>query len=695
MADFYANYTHPHVNINVKDESVGAVVNNVILPLHKPFFPLRAAKGDVNVPHWFTGAEAVAHYGKETFEKTGKFYRNEQLFLQNGIMENQAAWYCRLATEDAKKSSLVIEAQVVSAEIVQYVRDAEGNIVYEEDANGELVAKVLTDDLNNPIKETGVEVVYTSRPLADGETIDTLTTSSEVVGTETTTKYPLFAVEYLSPGKAGDDACFKLFCDKSSQSEASLSLYDALLYTFMPMEKAYGSDTPANVSNIYGTSYTQFYLKPDLVEKATGRQLSANEVVLRYYTNTNSKQYTLPYNVHFYSENIEAVATAVFESETNAAILEEVTNPWMVNICTLRTIDGIPFTHAAISASSTVKLNSVWVNYLEGGSDGDISDKTFEELYINLLDMKSVPELIDTAKYPVTHLYDVGYTYDTKSAMARFMGTQKRCKVELAAHETYNFIKETAEDGTVSYKQVTMPMQDMDKSISMSTAVRSDCLLTPESELYGTPACRGEVFGQSGLLNDTNVKAIVPATLWIMQKRAQYHNTTFIKNTVKGSPNNNVTIFRKWNWTPFTKDQRQLNWDNGINYFQYADMQTLFYPDIRTIYTEETSMLSETTYTDAIVYLMYMIDKTWAEHSGRTIPSNQLYDLVTKAIEGKAYAAFGNLFTVTATMYQTEAEALAGFIHHIQVVMTGYSPTRVWEADIIVRRENLDSAASE
>ena len=60
-----------------------------------------------------------------------------------------------------------------------------------------------------------------------------------------------------------------------------------------------------------------------------------------------------------------------------------------------------------------------------------------------------------------------------------------------------------------------------------------------------------------------------------------------------------------------------------------------------------------------------------------------------------AYAAFGNLFTVTATMYQTEAEALAGFIHHIQVVMTGYSPTRVWEADIIVRRENLDSATSE
>ena len=692
MADFYANYTHPHVNINVKDESVGAVVNNVILPLHKPFFPIRAAKGDVNVPHWFTGAEALAHYGKETFEKTSKFYRNEQLYIQNGITENQAAWYCRLATDDAKKSSLVIEAQVVTADIPQYKRDASGAIVYEIDpVTEEEIPVTLKDELNNPVTESGVKVIYTARPLEDGEVFDMVETKAVADGT----KYPIMAFEYLSPGVAGDDSCFKFFCEPASQTEAGLAQHDALLYTFMPMEKAYGSDTPANLSNIFGTSYTQFYLKPDVVEKSTGRQLSSNETVLRYYTNTISKQYTLPYNVHFYSENVEAVAQAILDSETNAAILEEVSNPWMVNICTLTTLDNIPFTHAILGDENEVKFNSVWVNYLAGGTDGDISDKTFEELYRNVLKMKSIPELIDTAKYPITHLYDVGYTYDTKEAMAIFMGTQKRCKVELAAHETYNFIKEASEEGEVSYKQVTMPMQDMDSSISMATAVRSACLLTPESELYGTPACRGEIFGQSGYLNDTNVKAIVPATLWIMQKRAQYHNTTFIKNTVKGSPNNNVTIFRKWNWTPFAKDQRQLNWDNGINYFQYADMQTLFYPDIRTIYTEETSMLSETTYTDAIVYLMYMIDKTWAEHSGRTIPSNQLYDLVTKAIEGKAYAAFGNLFTVTATMYQTEAEALAGFIHHIQVVMTGYSPTRVWEADIIVRRENLDSAASE
>ena len=664
-------YTYPHADSRIKDESIGRPVSTQILPLHRPLIPIRAAKGQVNKIDWFTGANAIDEFGAETFDKFSKYYRNEQIFLEKAIFPGQGALLVRLADENAKNSSLVLECHVTQGvEVQQYERDAFGGLVL--DTMGRPIP--LLDGSNNPVTEPGVRIRHAIRPMADDELPGFVQPKTVVVGTETTIIYPLADVKYLSPGVCGDKAGFKFYFDYTIQDDDILDATGSVIFTFAPVEQPYDSSTPAPVRDIYSNPYSQFVMKPDQVDERTQRRISSFDILDNNYTqSTGAKAKLLPYDIKFYPENFKTIGDMIVAVETNAP---DLVDGWMVDILSLEDTKGNAYSHAVLDTTGTgyAVMNSMAVHYLSGGSDGDSSDEKFEELFRDFLSMNLIPEVQDTARYPLTHLYDVGYSIATKFSMIQFMGKHKMCKAELACQDSNEHLF------------------SMEESLSVGTSLRARAMLTPESEIHGTEALRAEIFGQAGRVIDKSISAIIPATLWVAASRSALHNSTYIKGDPKGFPNSKVNIYRDHNWVPATPDQKQMCWDTAVNYFQYANMTDLFFADIRTIYKHDSSVLSDMTFTDACIYLMYIVQNIWAKYAGVTIPAASLFSSIKRDIERAAFEAFDNKYAITATPYQTADEIQEGDVIHIETVMVGYSPSRRWVNDIVCRRENLINA---
>lgn len=673
MSNNMYNYTYPLVDQQIKDESAGLATSTALnLPLSLPLFPIRAADGEPNVINYYIGDNALATFGEQTFDKFGPYYRNEQTYLEDCVLPNGGALIVRLCDPEAKSATMVVECALTkNVQVQMYERDEKGNIIYDEEGN----PKPKLDQTQNPIKEPGVKLQFTVRAIADDETPGHIQPKTSQVGSETVTTYPLWDTKYKAPGVCGNNYGLKFYCDRLNQNEDIVEENDgALMYTFAPMKIPYDSNVAVSITDKFGYVSNAMFVKPDTVDSDTQRRMSTTDVIDRVYYNSDTNTSYLPFDINFYVDNFKEIGEAIKEVETNDL---DIKDAWGVDILTLLNKDGIQYHHAVMDTKTagSIQMSSYSIVYMQDGDDGDLSDDMFEDLFRRLLNYELIPELQDYFKYPITHLYDVGYSLDTTLAMAGFIGKHPRCKVELAAQDS-------ARD-----------LYTMDEAVSASNAIRSRATLTPESVFYGTEALRAEIFAQAGYLKDNTIKNIIPSTYWICLRRSQLHSGRTISGTVKGDPNNIIDIYRKDNFTPYSPDQKQLLWDGAANYYQHKDMLTKFFPDVATVYTKKSSVLSDTTYTDCCVYLMYIVDKIWTKHASRTVPISVMQDDIKEEIEREANRVLNGLFSVEAQVYLTAEDIERGEQCHIETVMTGYSPMRRWYNTIISRRENFNAVA--
>lgn len=674
MSNLYATWTHPHNTTNVKDESAATVAATRVLPLHRPHFAIRAAKGPVNTIDWYTGSEAIKTFGEETFTNGSKYFGNEQLFLQEALFPNQGGFITRLADPNATKASHVLELHVTEGvDVPQYRRDEDGSYIYDEE--GARVPLLGPDgaQLTNP----GISVRMTSRILESDETYDSLSRRTVQVGDEITHVYPFVGVQYESVGEWGNRSGYKFYCDyRDSKDDDLVQTLGAVYYTFAPVEKPYLSDTPSYLETVYGSTYVKFMVKPDAYDADTSRKMTAKDTLFRLYTEADSEKSLLPFKVHVYEDMMNEVMALVQKVETDSVELN--TSMYMANVCSFTDTNGNPYANVLVETDDeTVPTSSVYVHYLNGGDDGDLSRESFEELYRQFLDCKLVPELQDRLHYPITHLYNVGYGTQTAYAQLDFLTTQPNCKVtstpQIASRDLYT----------------------MDEAISAGTALATRATLTPESELYGTQACRAEIFLQAGYLQNKNYSQVVPLSFWMLVKRAELHNAYYIKGDLGPDPANRVTQFRKINFVPYSMEQKEICWKNSFNYCEYGRLDRLFFAGCQSVYKNKTSLLADIQFTDAVIYLKYIIDWTWADTANARLPISSLSQLVTTKIRAAAGTAFGSRYTLTeCSFYQTDEEALLGTTFHVRCVLMGDSTNLIWNSDIIVRRSNYTAEAA-
>lgn len=660
-------FTYPHPIIGVQDLSPRAPIVNSIVPLHLPIFPIFAAEGPLNVPILGSGDEQIEIFGARTFDERSPYYQHMTRFAA-AAMGAQRVYLVRVADDTtAKMATLVLEAKVQQKDLTQYQKDGTGARI--TDGDGDWVPELEADN-TTPLTEPGVSITWQVRALLANETLGGLTSASVTEGADTFTVYPILAFRAKWVGAEGNRVGVKLHYTPEFDSEV-VERIDALTYRLAPVKLDATTNIASPIRDLFQSAFTDFSFKPQAYDSATGRYVTLDEIIKRSYTKTlanGEKTGSLPFEVHVYSAHIATIGALV---KTKSPELDTELDPYRINLLSGLDEDGHHYDHLEITAASANVVNDNVVLYLRGGHDGTMTQAMLESLTVAYLSGLTNPDIKDYWRYPFSHVYDPGFSLTNKRALMAVLGVRDDVGLTLATQEAGATPNTKAED------------------LSAALTLRADALLRPESAVYGTPACRVEIYQQCGrLATATAADPWVPTTYDRLLKRCAFEGTDFVRGTPRGRPNNEVSVFRELNWVPAGSDHLQASWDATANTVQYYDVKGLYIPDVRTVYGNETSVLTNGSFVDHLIYLKHRVRAIWTEFVGRDDPQESLFDRIKTRIEEDAHRVFGNYLTVNATIYRTEADTALGYRCTVRVNVGGNVPNRIWDVIIPVNRRD-------
>lgn len=696
----------PHYQINVKDNSIYNVEYTTILPVHRPIWIMRAQEGPVGDPVWCpTDTFAAATFGEQTFTNTNKKYYSKQAKVLVDTLTYNGAFICRAADSTALNSAVIIEAWVRQVEgtaedgILQYLYDDDGHRVV-DDTTGNYVPK--KDGAGNEVYEPGLEIKYTQRSSllsseeVNGYDFSSLQMRTVTDGDKTWSVYPIMVFEALYPGEYGNDLCFSLFYKNSENQSGDVNFYKTLFYTFAPARRDYNSTTVTPHYDIYNTTQNSFAANPETLNPDTGAEMSMQAVCNKAY---DEDTHQLPYTIYTYEENLNLIGNRIaqVESEESLGLTKPTYDPaeimntafgYMVNVIACRNLGGTPYDHVRLitideNDEDVVQLAEDSYIYLAGGYDGnDISDEMVQNCIQQFCAKKLNPKIVDKFRYPFTHMYDVGYNFDTKYAMIDFLDVRDDVMIELSTQVLMA-------DGTGR----TIQMNDQMTDESNGEALRSRALLMRESVLKGTDCCRCAIYAHTGFLADGVYSEPMPFTYWSAMKHAMYGNLPYMNTTEpRGWPQSYNEYFKvsSVNWINYDPEGQSRVWDTGINYVQWADMSRIFYPALRTVYRAETSVLVDQWFVDAVVYTKHVVRKAWGKFSGRNDKVAVLQQGIKEYLDTELSYLYNGKYDFEVSVYQTAEEQRIGYIQHVLIRLTSPATMRVLDVDIEVNREGYN-----
>ena len=698
----------PHYQINVKDNSIYEVEYTTILPVHRPIWIMRCQQGPVGDPVWCpTYTYASNMFGEQTFTNTNKKYYSPQAKVLTDTLTYNGAFICRAADETALNSVVIIEAYVRQVgDVLQYAYDEDGNRLLDDDGN-----YVKKQENGQPVYEPGVEIKFVKRhELLSSEEVSGYDYSSlqrrtvvdtDAEGTEITwSVYPIMVFEALYPGEYGNDLCFSLFYKNSENAAGDVNYYQTLFYTFAPARREYDSTTVTPHYDIYNTTQNSFAANPETLNPDTGAEMSMQAVLNKAY---DEDSHQLPYTIYTYEENLLAVGNRIAQVESETSLghtkptydAEAIMNTsfgYLVNVISCRNLKGVPYDHVRLITISDEDENVIQLAednyiYLAKGVDGDLSDLMVQNCIQQFCAKTLNPQIVDKFRYPFTHMYDVGYNFDTKYAMIDFLDVRDDIMIELSTQVLMD-------DNTGR----TITLNDQMTDESNGEALRSRALLMRESVLKGTDCCRCAIYAHAGFLADGVYSDPMPFTYWSAMKHARFGNLPYMNTTEpRGWPQSYNEFFKvsSVNWINYDPEGQSRVWDSGINYVQWADMTRIFYPALRTVYRAETSVLVDQWFVDAVVYTKHVVRNAWGKFSGRNDKSAVLQQAIKEYLDTELSYLYNGKYDFEVSVYQTAEEQRIGYIQHVLIRLTSPATMRVLDVDIEVNREGYESEESE
>ncbi len=563
----------------------------------------------------------------------------------------------------------------------------------------------------------GVELEWSSRTtFTSAETATTILPTT--VGDKTT--YPMMVFETTSAGAYGNRTGFSLYSDPSDNTADRFDAYGAATYRFKPVVKEDGGSLVDPVRDKTNGIFAKFVIRPDAKTKE-GLKIDQKAVLQNNYADG----YNLPYTITTYEGYFKTIGDICVAKEIAINPDTSATNEradvlqdgYFFNIISGRDHNNLRYDGTMFTDASIAMVDGT-VNYLAEGDDGSLIEQspatpgawaagvyavdalvtysdgliyrcilattteeptvdtanwvpfvTIEELRRNYLQTDIYPEIVDKARYPITHLFDAGYERDTKLEMLNFLDVRSDVKVVLGTH--------------INNVPVLSEMDDE----SYGSILYNRALLMRESVLKGTSCCRATIFTQAGIMHD-DVDEYTSAVLFSAVKKAEYQNKDFLDREVKGRPFNECHLFKEWSYVPYMEDAKSRKWDNGLNYCQYYDMNNQQYAAIRSVYPYASSVLVDDEVGDfCAVYLKHAVLVSWTIHVGLTKFFAVLKKMIVDDLSTRLNYIVNGKYNISVDAYQTEDERAVGYITHVQIVVTCPNTNRVWDVDVICENE--------
>ncbi len=276
--------------------------------------------------------------------------------------------------------------------------------------------------------------------------------------------------------------------------------------------------------------------------------------------------------------------------------------------------------------------------------------RSFAELVAQRVSEYADPNsnLMDTAVHVESIIYDSGFAIETKMALCKFISERKDTAVVLSTYDV---------DGE--------PMTAA-QELSVAVALRTRLQSYPESEYYGTAVMRGVIVGRYGTLRNSQYGKKLPLTLELASKAADMMGSgNGIWNAellFDKAPNNEVTMFDNVNVTYTPASVRNQEWEEGLNWVQSFSRKNLFFPAIKTVYDNDTSVLNSFFTMMACVELQKVGERVWREFTGSVaLTDAQLVDRVNRRVEQLTVGRFASMFKIVPAAYISDADKARGY----------------------------------
>jgi hypothetical protein len=619
------------------------------------------AKSGPTDPQLVVGNSRTLLYGAESFDERGK-YATHATVLSNVLNAKGATqMFQRVIPDDAgPKATIRLALDVLDTQVPQYERNADGSIVK------------TPDGLNKPVTGNTTVAGIKARWTVTQVAADSFSTAQQAPGamsdgTGQSTLYPIgdFEVPYF--GEDGNNAGLRLW----AQTALGLQPLDERLLTegkIYPFRMAcLKRDDVLSTGQIVRTQLddtsVQVTFKPGAVDRNTESLLGISDVFIQAYQNVddlNLPPIEGPFGrVFMYDENISAVLKKVYAKE--APLVDEFsditgTDPdgeqYLINLIGGFSSKNVPYQSFILDTTgpNTVRLSENSVFYAIGGSDGTMDEAKFAKLVETKMADYADPssEIMDTIVNCESIVIDSGFPLETKYALINAISIRKDMAVLLSTHDV---LGETLTAGEES---------------SIAIALRTRLQLFPESDINGTSVCRGMVVGHSGEFLDSTYTKRLPLTLEIAKKAADYMGAADGRwkagLSFDSAPLSEVTSFKNVNATFKPDTVRNTDWKNCLVWVQSFKRRSVFFPALKTVYDDDTSVLNSFFTMMACVELEKVGFRAWQNFTGSDRRTNPVLKKdVEKFINDDVKDRFDGRFVIIPEVYFTQADTARGY----------------------------------
>lgn len=650
----------------VRDDSTRQLVAQAEqIPTHLPLIWLLTERGDTDEAHVVSGDSAIRMYGRPTFVENSKFANHATVMYNRINGAGNAVMVQRLKPTGAATASLRLSLDVVEDDIPTYERGTDGK--FSLDVNGDKIPTGST--------VTGYKLKWVAGVVPAGEFGSSASSTGTMTNTtgDPSTLYPIVDIEMPSHGDWGNRVGLRFSAPTvdSSIPVNTAVIEDQLAYLFrLQIVEKPDERTSANVVETrFGERTLDFALKPGTYNRWTEQELYADERILPSYQDLDAVA-TPPDRgpvgrMEWYEDNIDGVLRNIHTAESAVNTLSQEDGAhYTINFFTGVNYNNEPYDTVAVEGAGAggVSLSPTNTLYGSGGSDGDLSIAEFDSLVKNQaenfgdLDIK----YLDRLRYPVSAVWDSGFSIETKKALFTVMGRRKDAVVVVGTQDAAQTANSPSEDS------------------SIAVALRSAARLYPESDIHGTPACRAAVIAQSGKLISSLYRGILPLTHELAQKMANYMGagTQVWDNSNKPDvyPNNEIRFMKDVTNAYKPASVRALDWANGLVWAQSSGRRTLFFPALQTVYDNDTSVMNSLIVAFIASDLNKVADRVWRDLTGRTdLSAAQFLERSDEAITNYVRNKYDGRVIIEPRTFFTDVDAILGYSWSTEIKF--YAPT--------------------
>ena len=690
------------------------------LPQNLSLIFILAERGDSEL---FVGSDvaAIRQYGSATFEYNSPFYTHTTALSKVFTREGNAVMYRRMIPAGARKAILRLSVELMPAQVPNYQRDMQTGEVLYQGSGSNRTPLLGTPAMVNGYRAifhlgtdqygTNGESFGSAQPLTSFRNGSATNSLNEVLGgikdaqgddvSVTSTLYPILDLPIASEGSYGNRVGLRMRIPtvggQVALDQTLMNAVESYPYQFGIVEKSASGLTSNIQETVLGEDYVLAVLRDTAVNPRTNTSLAFADRIIDDWS-YNEPGYTpiAPVfgGVHVYTASIDTLLNRLTQGETiGGAVIpgegsydgvsiwrdahekySDASKIHRFNFFTGQDLNGVPY--HALDTSQSIAFGGIGIGndnvfYAEGGDDGlPMSMGAPDRLAIaGLLDQMVRDELTEFGqgtihyqnmpRYPLSTIWDSGFSMRTKEAMLVPLGVRKDIAVILSTHS----VVDSAESGGVeSFEWGTVNTESTEQS--RAATLTQKALLFPESIIDGTPCCRAMVIGHSGELLGEPGKQVLPMLFDFAQKVARYMGASNGRwnpqRRFDEGESKIVTLMRNVNLTSKTAAAYDQSWTNGLVWVQHWDRRRFFYNNFQTVYPDATSILNTFVNMMACVQLEKIAFRIWASLTGTTMSDSQLIETSDRMLRDAIVDLFDGRVRIEPETYLTPADIASG-----------------------------------